>query len=286
MKKIIVALSILCLQACATNERTKIIESNIKDMQVYTENGELICKELPCPVKFDEKTGQSQKVKLKVDGFEGESDIAIEIWQGERNIRRAGSISNVVLYPISAADAPIVGVTNGPVEATILAPTGENATPYSPEGSTKATKEAFNSQAQMVNDIWFYDPDHIYINVKLCDKNNRCVDPHKLGYKGYGYKSDGEDLSVALCTDPYNFTFHGYGYKTKTFTPLIKKDETLTKRFVLHNYAELKAGSTEYICTLGSLMYLSDYKLRDIIGKSKSAPELAETLARYSSKKK
>ena len=69
MKKIIVALSILCLQACATNERTKIIESNIKDMQVYAENGELICKELPCSVKFDEKTGKSQKVKLKVDGF-------------------------------------------------------------------------------------------------------------------------------------------------------------------------------------------------------------------------
>ena len=153
--------------------------------------------------------------------------------------------------------------------AHFIAPTGADeteVTKYYPVGSTAATGGAFVGQTEMVNEIWSYDPDHIYINVKLCDKSNRCVYPHKLGYKGYGYVT---------------------GDREESWTPakLIKKDEILTKRFVLHNYAELKAGNSEYISTLNDLTDLSDDKLRDIIGKSKSAPELAETLARYSKKK-
>ena len=274
MKKILVLWLILCLQACATNERTKIIESNIKDMQVYTEDGELICKELPCPVKFDKETGESQKIKLKVDGFEGEKDIAIKIWQGERNIRRAGSISNVVLYPISAADASIYGVTTGPTAGSFAYACmgGDSLIIYSSKGTTHEAKEAFITQAQMVNEIWFYDPDHIYIDARLCDKKKQCIYPHEIGYKGYGYKKSNpnEDLIIK---------------ESKTYFDLIKKDEIITKRFVLHNYTELKADSNEYMDTLKDLTGLDSDKLREIIKKAKSAPELAETLSRYSKKK-
>ena len=290
MKKLLILGMILLLQACASSERTKILESNVKNIEVYAADGQLICKEMPCPIKFNKEEGKAQKVTLKLDGFEGEEEVSVKIWNEEYYARRAGSSLNIVLYPISIVDAPITGVTEGPSNGAVNGYFGSNSLVSTTQGSTRGTINATKVQMRMVNDIWFYDPDHIYIDVKLCGKNDQCIEPKYLGYNGYGYEVtknphlwDGdEELFESDIIEK----------ETITKTPLIKNDERITKRFVLHNYAELQMAYygkwseyKEYIYALENLTGLSDSELQKIIRKSKSAPELAETLSKYNKKK-
>lgn len=286
-EKFLILGMIVLLSACASDERTKILEANVKNMEVYASDGQLICKEMPCPIKFNKKEGKSQTVKLKLDGFEGEEEVSVKIWNDEYYARRAGSSLNVVSYPISTIDAPIIGVTVGPTNGCVNEGNfGDNpllsTTEHSPLGSTRGTINAAMVQMRMVNDVWFYDPDHIYIDVKLCGKSDQCVAPKYLGYEGYGYE---------VTKNPE--LWHGneellksdlIKKETITSASLIKKGETITKRFVLHNYAEIKAHNGEYMRALVYLTGLKDNELQEIIDKSKSAPELAEILARYSRK--
>lgn len=295
MKKLLILGMILLLQACASSERTKILESNVKNIEVYAADGQLICKEMPCPIKFNKEEGKAQKVTLKLDGFEGKEEVSVKIWNEEYYARRAGSSLNIVLYPISIVDAPITGVTVGPTNGCVNEGSlGGNplltTTQHSLQGSTRGTINAAMVQMRMVNDIWFYDPDHIYIDVKLCGKNNQCVAPKYLGYEGYGY----EVTKNPELWHSYEKLFESDIIEKEIVTEavLIKKDELMIKRFVLYNYAMLQMAYygkwseyKEYIFALEKLTGLSDSELQKIIDKSKSAPELAETLARYNKKK-
>ena len=290
-EKLLILAMIILLQACTSSERTKILESNVKNMEVYTSDDQLICKEMPCPVKFNKEEGKSQTVKLKLDGFESEEEISVKIWNFERNLRRTGSVSNVVLYPISIVDAPIIGITVGPLIgfSDSFSNHDDSALLLTTQGSTKGTTAAAITQMRMVNDIWFYDPDHIYIDVKLCNKNNQCVYPQQFGYKGYGYEVTHEATPIPEQYEYPNITdvfkMDTIRRESQQYSHLIKKDEIIIKRFVIHNYAELKAYRWEYMKTLGDLTGLETNKLEKIIDKSTSAPELAETLSHYPKKR-